>query len=104
MAAKIRRLRANAGPETTGHAKGRYQIMTERPSSIVHRPSSNFWLDRPVFVTGATGLVGGWLVRRLLDAGADVVCLVRDWVPQSELVRGQLLDQVKVVRGDVGDQ
>ena len=27
-----------------------------------------FWRDRPTFVTGATGLVGGWLVRRLLDA------------------------------------
>ena len=66
--------------------------------------SNGFWLDRPVFVTGATGLVGGWLVRRLLDAGADVVCLVRDWVPQSELVRGQLLEQVKVARGDVADQ
>ena len=66
--------------------------------------SNGFWLDRPVFVTGATGLVGGWLVRRLLDAGADVVCLVRDWVPQSELVRGQLIEQVKVVRGDVRHQ
>ena len=43
-------------------------------------------------VTGATGLVGGWLVRRLLAAGADVVCLVRDWVPQSELVRSRLLE------------
>jgi len=65
---------------------------------------SSFWLDRPVLVTGATGLVGGWLVRRLLDAGADVVCLVRDWVPQSELVRANLLEQVKVVRGDVCNQ
>ncbi len=27
------------------------------------------------------------------DAGADVVCLVRDWVPQSELVRTGLLDR-----------
>ena len=63
-----------------------------------------FWRDRPTFVTGATGLVGGWLVRRLVEAGADVVCLVRDWVPQSELVRSGLLDQVKVVRGDVRDQ
>ncbi|OLE16908.1 MAG: sugar dehydratase [Cyanobacteria bacterium 13_1_40CM_2_61_4] len=66
--------------------------------------SSSFWLDRPVLVTGATGLVGGWLIRRLLDAGADLVCLVRDWVPQSELVRGQLMDQVKIVRGDVRDR
>lgn len=63
-----------------------------------------FWQDRPTFVTGATGLLGGWLVRRLLQQGADVVCLVRDWVPQSELVRARLLDQVKVVRGDVRDQ
>jgi len=63
-----------------------------------------FWLDRPTFVTGGTGLVGNWLVQRLLEAGADVVCLVRDWVPQSELVRSRLIDQVKVVRGDVRDR
>lgn len=65
---------------------------------------SDFWLDRPTFVTGATGLVGGWLVRRLVESGADVVCLVRDWVPQSELLRDRLIDQVKIVRGDVLDQ
>ena len=65
---------------------------------------NSFWQDRPTFVTGATGLVGGWLVRRLLDFGADVVCLVRDWVPQSELMRAGLIEQVKVVRGDVRDQ
>lgn len=62
------------------------------------------WRDRPVLVTGATGLVGGWLVRRLLDAEADVVCLVRDWIPQSELNRSGMLERVKVVRGDVRDQ
>jgi CDP-glucose 4,6-dehydratase len=66
--------------------------------------NQQFWQDRAVFVTGGTGLLGGWLVRRLLAAGADVVCLVRDWMPQSELVRGGLLDNVKVVRGDVRDQ
>jgi CDP-glucose 4,6-dehydratase len=55
-------------------------------------------------VTGATGLLGGWLVRRLLEAGADLVCLIRDWVPQSELVRSGLLERVKIVRGDVCDQ
>ena len=66
--------------------------------------SSSFWLDRPTLVTGASGLVGGWLVKRLQEKDADVVCLVRDWVPQSELVRGGYLDRVKVVRGDVRDQ
>jgi CDP-glucose 4,6-dehydratase len=63
-----------------------------------------FWLDRPTFVTGATGLVGSWLVERLVNAGADVVCLVRDWVPQSELIRIGLIERVKVVRGDVRDR
>jgi CDP-glucose 4,6-dehydratase len=65
---------------------------------------SAFWLDRPTFVTGATGLVGSWLVRRLLDAGAEVTCLVRDWVPQSELIGSGLVDRVKLVRGDVREQ
>ncbi len=66
--------------------------------------NGTFWRDRPTLVTGATGLLGGWLVRNLLSRRADVVCLVRDWVPQSELVRGQMLDCVKVVRGDLGDR
>ena len=66
--------------------------------------SSSFWLDRPTFVTGATGLIGGWLVKSLLAAGADVVCLVRDWVPQSIFVSDELMHNVKVVRGDVNDQ
>lgn len=65
---------------------------------------ASFWRDRNVLVTGATGLVGSWVVRRLRELGADVVCLVRDWVPQSELVRSGLIAQVRVVRGDVSDQ
>ena len=36
--------------------------------------TSGFWQDRPTLVTGATGLVGGWLVKRLRAAGASVVC------------------------------
>jgi CDP-glucose 4,6-dehydratase len=36
--------------------------------------------------------------------GADVVCLVRDWVPQSRLLSGAVVDRVKIVRGDVNDQ
>jgi len=63
-----------------------------------------FWRDRPVLVTGATGLLGSWLTRRLVEAGANVVCLVRDWVPQSELARSRVLDQVNVVRGDIRDR
>lgn len=62
------------------------------------------WRDRPAFVTGATGLLGGWLVRRLVDEGAEVTVLVRDWVPRSVLLSTDLLRRVTVVRGDVRDQ
>ena len=65
---------------------------------------TTFWRDRSVLVTGATGLLGSWLVAGLRDAGAYVVCLVRDWVPDSELVRGGLLEKVNVVRGDLEDR
>ena len=63
-----------------------------------------FWRNRRVFVTGATGLVGSWLIKRLLAFQADVVCLVRDWTPQSELVQSRDIDRAIVVRGDLCDQ
>ncbi len=65
---------------------------------------SRFWLDRPVLVTGATGFLGGWLIKRLLAAGALVVCPVRDWVPGNMLISENLLEQVTVARGDCSDQ
>jgi len=65
---------------------------------------SPFWRDRPTLVTGGSGLLGSWLVERLLQLEADVVCLLRDWVPRSELVRRNHLERVAVVRGDVRDQ
>ncbi len=65
--------------------------------------NTSFWQDRPTLVTGATGLLGGWIIKQLLDLGADIVCLVRDWVPRSELVRSNLVEQVKIVRGDICD-
>jgi CDP-glucose 4,6-dehydratase len=65
---------------------------------------AGFWLDRPVFVTGGSGLLGGWLVKHLVDRGADVVCLIRDGVPQSQLLSGPYASRVKTVRGDVRDQ
>ena len=65
---------------------------------------TSFWRDRPTLVTGATGLLGGWLTRRLVESEASVVCLVRDWVPRSLLLGGPLASKVTMVRGDVRDQ
>jgi CDP-glucose 4,6-dehydratase len=40
--------------------------------------SPNFWTDRNVFVTGASGFLGSWMVAELNARGANVVGLVRD--------------------------
>ena len=60
------------------------------------------WQDKSVFITGASGFLGGWLVKRLLELDVDVVCLMRDWIPQSSLFT--VMDKVKIVRGDICDK
>ena len=65
---------------------------------------TNFWRDRRVLVTGCTGVLGSWLTARLVELGADVVGVVRDWVPQSQLVRSGTMDRIKVVRGSIADE
>ena len=56
---------------------------------------SKFWCDRPTLVTGGSGFLGSWLTRALVDLGANVVCLLRDWVPQSDLIRTEAIGQVE---------
>jgi len=58
-----------------------------------------FWSDKRVFITGATGFVGFWLTRKLVEENARVVVLVRDHDPQSELYRSGLIHQIAVVSG-----
>ena len=61
------------------------------------------WSDRRVFVTGATGMVGSWLVKELLARGAQVTVLVLDLDSQSELVRSGGLQSCTVVNGALED-
>ena len=65
--------------------------------------SGSFWAGRSVFVTGATGLLGSWLVEALVERGARVICLVRDWVPASRFVALDLPKQATLVRGKLED-
>ncbi|NJN55951.1 MAG: NAD-dependent epimerase/dehydratase family protein [Anaerolineae bacterium] len=62
-----------------------------------------FWHEKRVFITGCTGLLGSWLTEALVGAGADVVGLVRDHVPQSQLYRSGMVERIKVVRGELCD-
>lgn len=61
------------------------------------------WKNKRALVTGATGLVGSWLVPELLSRGAYVVTLVRDFDPQSELIRRGYIKATSVVNGSLED-
>lgn len=63
----------------------------------------NFWQNRSVFITGCTGLLGSWLTKTLLDRGANIVGLIRDNVPNSNLYRFRLEDKINSVRGALED-
>jgi CDP-glucose 4,6-dehydratase len=58
---------------------------------------------RSVFVTGANGLLGSWLVKALLDRGAHVTVLKRDAVAASALELEGTDRRVVTVRGDICD-
>ena len=59
------------------------------------------WKNVRVLVTGATGMVGSWLVKRLLSEGACVTVLVLDHDPQSELIRSGDINLCQVISGDL---
>ena len=54
-------------------------------------------------IGGATGMVGAWLVKELVAQGSDVVVLIRDSDPQSELFRSRTIEKVTVVNGVLED-
>ena len=61
------------------------------------------WQDRRVLVTGVAGFLGSWLTAVLVKNGADVVGLIRDEIPQSQLVRSGAINHVKIVHGELCD-
>jgi CDP-glucose 4,6-dehydratase len=48
-------------------------------------------------------MIGSWLTRRLVDADAEVIALVLDADPQSELLRSGTINRVKVANGGLED-
>src|SRR5437588_9218486 len=76
----------------------RERQMSEGAMTEMERPTT-------VLLAGATGYVGGRLVPRLLAAGYRVRVLVRDpdrlqgraWLPQMEVVRGDVFDPTSLV-------
>jgi CDP-glucose 4,6-dehydratase len=70
---------------------------------MINSPKNGFWSGRSVLVTGATGLLGGWLVKQLVEAGADVTALIRDGAPKSMLLRDGWINRINTVNGGLHD-
>ncbi len=64
---------------------------------------SEFWKNRNVLVTGCTGLLGSHLTAMLVEQQANVVGLIRDLVPQSNLSQTGIHGRINIVRGSVED-
>jgi CDP-glucose 4,6-dehydratase len=61
----------------------------------------SFWKNKSVLVTGATGLVGSWLVHELLKKEACITALILDSDPSSQLLRSGDIEKVSVVNGNL---
>lgn len=64
---------------------------------------NKFWQNKNVFVTGGTGFLGSYLVKQLVNYGANVTILVRDYIPQSNIYIGEEHNKVNVVNGVLED-
>ena len=75
----------------------------DQHESADRQRATSFWQGRRVLVTGATGVIGSWLVKDLLAAGARVVALIREASSQSELYRSRDIEHVAVAQGGLED-
>ena len=63
----------------------------------------DYWQDKNVFITGCAGLLGSWMVKYLVDRGACLTGLVRDFVPDSNIHRSGYFSKINIVRGQIED-
>ncbi|MBM3887484.1 NAD-dependent epimerase/dehydratase family protein, partial [Candidatus Dependentiae bacterium] len=62
-----------------------------------------YFKNKNILVTGASGLLGPWLIKQLLADQAQVITLVRDAVPTSLFFTDKLNEHVSLVWGDLQD-
>jgi CDP-glucose 4,6-dehydratase len=67
------------------------------------KQKNSFWKNRPVFVSGATGLLGPWLLQELIAHEADVVVLLRDIASYSDFFQQNFDKKTTIVFGDLLD-
>ena len=65
--------------------------------------NKNYWKNKNIFITGATGFLGSWLTKYLLEENSNITALVRDWVPKSKLISDDSINKINIVRGNIED-
>ncbi len=63
----------------------------------------NYWSHKNVFISGCTGILGSWLTIKLVESGANVIGLIRDMVPKSNLNWSGFHNKINIVRGTLSD-
>jgi CDP-glucose 4,6-dehydratase len=64
---------------------------------------NKFWIGKKVFVTGGTGFIGTYLVKELVDCGAEVFCLTQELSAKSNFKKLNLDKKVTTIFGSVLD-
>ncbi len=60
------------------------------------------WEEKNVLVTGASGFVGSWLIKSLVEKKANVIALIRDHIPDSPLMYMDVYLELRAaVNGDI---
>ncbi|HYP64019.1 MAG TPA: GDP-mannose 4,6-dehydratase [Acidocella sp.] len=62
-----------------------------------------FWQGKNVLVTGATGFLGGWISRQLLEQGASLITIQRREKPKSQFALAKLAERALVLEGSLLD-
>ena len=61
-------------------------------------------MGKRYFITGATGCIGGWVVKNLIESGREVYALVRSPEKLSVLeliMEKEEIGKIHVVKGDI---
>lgn len=69
----------------------------------MNTPAAENWKGKNVLVTGANGFLGSWVTKALVDAGARVVCLLKEELPLSLFNLTGMVDQVTTIWGALED-
>ena len=64
---------------------------------------NNYWEEKRILITGATGFIGSWLTKELIDRKAEVTILMRDYVPESLLIKSNYIKKVNISKGELED-